>query len=91
MRFSPTLFHAYAPINDELFPPTFSTHWPAAGFFLSILTRTLLLAAVAGLAIFIVRAGWKRRAWWLWLGLALVLVSFGPTHAHSLADFGAAG
>ena len=81
--------HAYAPINDELFPMTFSTHWPAAGFFLSHLTRTLLYAALAGFAISIVRTGWKRRAWWLWVGLALVLVSLGPTHAHSLAEFGA--
>ena len=84
-----SVFHAYAPIKDELFPMTFSTHWPAAGFFLSHLTRALLYAAVAGLAILIVRAGWKLRAWWLWVGLALVLVSLGPTHAHSLAAFGA--
>ena len=69
-------------------PATFSTQWPAAGFFLSSLTRTLLYAAVVGLAIFIIRAGWKLRAWWLWVGLALVLVSLGPTHAHSLAAFG---
>jgi hypothetical protein len=84
-----SLFHAYAPIKDELFPAVFSTPWPAAGFFLSSLTRTLLYTAVVGLAIFIIRAGWKLRAWWLWLGLALVLVSLGPTHAHSLAAFGA--
>jgi hypothetical protein len=84
-----SVFHAYAPIKDDLFPATFSTQWPALGFFLSILTRTFLLAAVAGLAIFIVRAGWKRRAWWLWVGLALIFVSLGPTHAHSLAEFGA--
>jgi hypothetical protein len=81
-------FHAYAPINDELFPATFSTHWPAAGFFLSHLTRTLLYAALAGFAISVVRTVWKRRAWWLWVGLALVLVSLGPLHAHSLAEFG---
>ena len=83
------VFHAYAPFNDELFPMAFGTRWPAAGIFLSILTRTLLYAAAAGLAIFIVRAGWKRRAWWLWLGLVLILVSLGPTNAHSLAEFGA--
>ena len=83
-----SLFHAYAPIKDELFPTTFSTPWPAAGFFLSGLTHTLMYAAAVGLIIFIVRAGWKLRAWWLWLGLALVLVSLGPTHAHSLAAFG---
>lgn len=38
--------------------------------------------------IYIIRAGWKLRAWWLWLGLALVLVALGPTHAHSFAAFG---
>ena len=40
------------------------------------------------MVISILRAGWKLRAWWLWLVLALVLVSLGPTHAHSLAAFG---
>ncbi|MGD1104431.1 MAG: CPBP family intramembrane glutamic endopeptidase, partial [Terriglobia bacterium] len=83
-----SVFHAYAPIKDELFPATFSTPWPAAGFFLSTLSSTLMSAAVVGLAIFIIRAGWRWRAWWLWVGLALVLVSRGPTHAHSLAAFG---
>jgi hypothetical protein len=83
-----SVFHAYAPIKDELFSTAFSTQWPAAGLFLSSLTRTLLYAALMGIFIFIVRAGWKLRAWWLWLVLALVLVSLGPTHAHSLAAFG---
>ena len=82
------VFHAYAPIKDELFSATLSTRWPAVGFFCSSLSRTLIYAAVAGLVIFIVRAGWRLRAWWLWAGLALVLVSLGPTHAHSLAAFG---
>jgi membrane protease YdiL (CAAX protease family) len=83
-----SLFHIYAPIQDELFSATFSTQWPAVGFFLSSLTRSLLFAAVLGLVITIIRAGWRRRAWWLWLGLALVLVSLGPTHVHSFAAFG---
>jgi len=82
------VFHAYAPIKDELFPVTFSTQWPAAGIFFSNLSRTLMYAAVVGLLIFIIRAGWRRRAWWLWVGLALVLVSLGPAHAHSRAAFG---
>ncbi len=83
-----SVFHVYAPIRDDLFSATFDTQWPAAGFFLSVLTRTLLLAAVVGLVILIVRMGWRRRAWWLWAVLALVLVSLGPIHAHSLAAFG---
>ena len=68
-------WHAYAPIDDELYPATFSTPWPAAGYFLSIVTRTLLMAALVAVAIYIVRSGWKRRAWWLWAGLVLILVS----------------
>jgi hypothetical protein len=83
------VLHAYVAFDDELFPQSFTTLWPAAGIFLSILTRTLLFSAAAGIAIFIVRAGWKRRAWWLWSGLLLILVSLGPTNAHSLAEFGA--
>jgi hypothetical protein len=83
-----SVFHAYAPIKDDLFPTAFSTSWPAAGFFISSLTHTLMYSAVVGLLIFMIRAGWRRRAWWLWLGLALLLVSLGPTHAHSLAAFG---
>jgi hypothetical protein len=83
-----SVFHAYAPIKDELFPTVFSTQWPAVGFFLSSLTRSLMYAAIVGLAIFIIRTGWRLRAWWLWVGLGLVLVSLGPNHAHSFAAFG---
>ncbi|MDR3678247.1 MAG: CPBP family intramembrane metalloprotease [Acidobacteriota bacterium] len=82
------VFHVYAPIKDELFPMSFSTILPGAGFFISNLTRVLMYAAVAGMVIFIARTAWKLRAWWLWVALALVLVSLGPTHAHSLAAFG---
>ena len=83
------VFHAYAPIKDELFSVTFSTLWPSAGLFLSSLTRTLIYATVLGLTIIhIVRASWKLRAWWLWPALALVLVALGPPRAHSLAAYG---
>ena len=83
------LFHAYAPINTEVLSGNFSTHWPALAIFLGVLGRTLLYAPAAGLAIYTVRTGWKLRAWWLWVGLTLVLVYLGPMHAHSLAEFGA--
>ena len=52
-----SVFHAYAPIKDELFPVTFSTEWPAAVFFLSCLGRALMYAAMLGLLIHIVRIG----------------------------------
>jgi membrane protease YdiL (CAAX protease family) len=82
------VFHAYAPIKDELFPVTFSTQLPAAAVFLSSLSRTLMYAALIGLLVYIIRAGWKHRAWWLWAGMALVCVSLGPSRVHSLAAFG---
>lgn len=83
------VFHAYAPIRDDLFSATFSTSWPALGFFVSALSRTIIYAAIGGLLIHIVRTGWKLRAWWLWALLALVAASLGPARAHSLAAFGA--
>jgi Type II CAAX prenyl endopeptidase Rce1-like len=84
------LCHAYAPIKYNLFPETFNTISPALGFFLPILVRCLVYAALAGLAILVVRLGWKLRAWWLWVGIALLLVSLGPPQAHSLAAYAVA-
>jgi membrane protease YdiL (CAAX protease family) len=80
-------FHAYAPISVGIFPPAFNTLSPVVGFFLPTLTRTLVYAALAGLAIVVARVGWQVRAWWLWAAIVLILVSLGPTHPHSLAAF----
>src|SRR5438093_1331842 len=33
------------------------------------------------------RAGWRRQAWWFWLGVALLLVVLGPDSAHSVAEY----
>ena len=82
------VFHAHAPLRDELFSATLSTSWPAAEYFLSALTRTLVFGGLIALGVRILRDGWKQRVWWLWVGGALVLVALGPGHAHSLATFG---
>ena len=81
------IFHAYAPIDIGLFPAAFNTRSPVVGFFLPVITRSLIYAALVGLAILVVRAGWRFRAWWLWVAMVLALVALGPTHAHSLAGF----
>ncbi len=83
-----SVFHAYAPINDDLFPLILSVRWPAAGFFLESVTHTLFYSALTALVIYILRAGWRLRAWWLWAGLALLVVTLGSAHVHSAAAFG---
>ncbi len=82
-----SVFHPYAPINDELFPLLFSVRWPAAGFFLGGITHALFYSALVALIIYILRAGWQLRAWWLWVGLALLVASLGSLHERSLAAF----
>jgi hypothetical protein len=82
-----TVFHAHMPIRAELFPAAFNTAWPAIGFFIPSLLWSLIYAALAGLAILVVRLGWQLRAWWLWAAIGLVLVSLGPSQAHSLAAY----
>jgi ABC-type transport system involved in cytochrome c biogenesis permease component len=39
------------------------------------------------LAIYIIRFGWTKRAWWLWAGVLLGLVALGPASAHSVREF----
>ncbi len=82
-----TVFHAYAPITVELFPRAFSTTWPTLGFLLPGLIWSLIYTALVGLVIFVVRMGWNLRAWWLWAGVTLILVSLGPARAHSLGAY----
>jgi membrane protease YdiL (CAAX protease family) len=82
-----SVFHAYMPVRTGLFPAAFNTAWPAIGFFIPSLLWSLVYAALAGLAIVVVRLGWQLRAWWLWAGIALVLVSLGPSQAHFLAAY----
>jgi ABC-type transport system involved in cytochrome c biogenesis permease component len=38
-------------------------------------------------AIYVIRLGWTKRAWWLWAGILLGLVGLGPASAHSLPEY----
>ena len=80
-------FHAYAPVSVDLFPGDFNAALPALGFFLSSLLWSLIYTSLVGLAIVAVRVGWKVRAWWLWAAFAVVLVSLGPSQAHSFGTY----
>jgi membrane protease YdiL (CAAX protease family) len=80
-------FHAYAPVRIDLVPSLFDASWPGPGYFLRGLLYTLSVPAVAAVLIYLVRQGLARRAWWLWVGGALVLVSVGPPRAHTVPEF----
>jgi hypothetical protein len=80
-------FHAYAPVGVDLVPDLFDASWPGVGFLLRGLLYSLFVPAIAAVLIYLFRLGWTRRAWWLWIGGFLVLVSLGPSFAHSVPEF----
>ena len=79
--------HAYAPVRIDLVPEAFNTFLPGPAVFLSTLRSAILLAAVAALVLYVVRLGLARRAWWLWAGVAMLLVALGPAGAHSVREY----
>jgi membrane protease YdiL (CAAX protease family) len=83
-------FHAFAPVDLEVFPDLFNAALPGAGFFLGALGFSLVDICGLGLAIYVIRLGWAKRAWWLWAGILLGLVGLGPAGAHSVREFFAA-
>jgi hypothetical protein len=80
-------FHAHAPVGVDLVPDLFDASWPGVGFLLRGLLYSLFVPAMAAVLIYLFRLGWTRRAWWLWIGGFLVLVSLGPSFAHSVPEF----
>jgi len=80
-------FHAYAPVGVDLVPDLFDASWPGVGFLLRGVLYGLLVPAIAAVLVYLFRLGWKRRAWWLWIGGFLALVSLGPSFAHSVPEF----
>jgi hypothetical protein len=81
-------FHVFAPVDIEVFPDLFNAALPGAGFFLRGLDwRIVVFISGLGLAIYIIRFGWTKRAWWLWVGILLGLVGLGPAGAHSVREF----
>jgi membrane protease YdiL (CAAX protease family) len=80
-------FRALAPVSTQVFSGMFNAVFPGAGFFLGILEWTIVCISVLGVAIYVLRLGWAKRAWWLWAGIAVGLVAMGPAGAHSLREF----
>ena len=80
-------FHAFAPIDTEVLPATFNAAYPGAGFLLRALVWCVVYLCGLGVAIYVIRLGWAKRAWWLWVGILLGVVGLGPASAHSLPEF----
>jgi membrane protease YdiL (CAAX protease family) len=77
----------YFPPQIDLAPGSLDTWSPAFAVFLSALSGAVSAAAVLALIIAIFRSGWTRRAWWMWAGCLLFLVSVGPASAHTVRQF----
>jgi hypothetical protein len=80
-------FHAFAPVDAEVFSGTLNAAFPGAGFFLRALVWSVILLSGLGVAIYVIRLGWTKRAWWLWAGILFGLVGLGPASAHSVREF----
>jgi membrane protease YdiL (CAAX protease family) len=80
-------WHALAPVDIEVFSGMFNVAFPGAGFFLGALVWSVVFLSGLGVAIYVIRLGWAKRAWWLWAGILLGLVGLGPAGAHSLRQF----
>ncbi len=80
-------FHVFAPVDIGIFPDLFNAALPGAGFFLRALMESIVFICGLGLTIYIIRLAWTKRAWWLWVGIALGLVGLGPAGAHSVPEF----
>ncbi|HXJ95528.1 MAG TPA: type II CAAX endopeptidase family protein [Terriglobia bacterium] len=80
-------FHAYASAGGDVFNPSLDTAFPAASLLLHGISSAVLSTAGFAVLICLVMLGWRQRAWWLWLALALLIVSVGPSDARSVGEF----
>ncbi|MGE5326387.1 MAG: type II CAAX prenyl endopeptidase Rce1 family protein, partial [Deltaproteobacteria bacterium] len=81
--------HAYLPSVGGLAPNFYNAYAPGGAVFLRGLIAAIVATSMAALLIYLVRLGISRRAWWLWVGLAALLVSLGPSGADSWKEYAA--
>ena len=80
-------FHTLAPVGVDLGQDLLDSALPGGGLAVRGVIYALLISASAGILIYLVALGWKRRAWWLWLAGGLTLVMMGPAGALSPGEF----
>jgi len=80
-------FHAYASLSGDILNPSFATIFPGGGFLLRGFCYAVFSVAVLAPLVRLIMLGREKRSGWLWLGVALVVVSLGPASAHSPREF----
>ncbi|HTV53671.1 MAG TPA: CPBP family intramembrane glutamic endopeptidase [Terriglobia bacterium] len=81
-------FHAELTPSFPGVGQSFDARSPAVGALFHAMTYAVVGSAVLAIAIYGVRVGWRRRAWWFWAGGILFLLALGPDGAHSVAEYG---
>jgi membrane protease YdiL (CAAX protease family) len=80
-------FHAYAPSVGELVSPAFATSLPSLAFLFRGISYAVFSTSTLAVFICLSMLAWRRRSWWLWVAVALILVSLGSAGAHSTGEF----
>ncbi|MGH9451538.1 MAG: CPBP family intramembrane glutamic endopeptidase [Terriglobia bacterium] len=80
-------FHAYVPVGFPGAPAGLASYSPGLGIFFQAAAAAVVSAAALGAVIYGVKLGWRRRAWWFWVGLVLLLVALVPAAAHTGAEY----
>jgi membrane protease YdiL (CAAX protease family) len=81
-------FHAYATPVTDIVDGSFAATSPALASFLpSVYLYAVFSLVGLALAIRLIMIGWRQRAWWLWVGIVLLVIARGPSNAHSLGQF----
>ncbi|MGH9377628.1 MAG: CPBP family intramembrane glutamic endopeptidase, partial [Terriglobia bacterium] len=80
-------FHAHAYIAYPGPHSQWGSYSPGLGCLLQGLLASVVSVVVLAAVIYGVTFGWRRKAWWLWLSAAFLLVAMGPSSAHDAGGF----
>lgn len=80
-------FHRWVPIAYPAAPADWASYLPGLGAYFRAVVGAAVAAAVLGAVIYGVAVGWRRRAWWFWIGSVLLLIALVPPGAHETAAF----
>ncbi len=80
-------FHTIAPLDYPAVSPLLSSASPGGGYFLNAFTLAITGAAGAGIGIYLALRLWRQKPWYILGAVLLLLVSLGPSGAHSGGEY----